>query len=107
MSPRLSPARKVAGSLPSKPKQFQQRTRRVSPKERRITSGDGVLRTHAEARRARNAQRCRHVGKFAQQPPRLPRIDDFLYPEWLRRPEGRAQPVKPLFDFLHLRLWIG
>src|SRR5579863_933618 len=59
----------------------------------------GPLRAHRESRLSRCAQRRGHVGELAQQAAGVPRVDDFLDPEWLGRAEGGTEAVQAAFDF--------
>ena len=60
-------------------------------------------RPHAERALAGRAQRRGEIGKLAQQPARLARIDDFLNQELLGGAERRGELLEPRFDLGELR----
>src|SRR5262245_42584131 len=72
-------------------------------RNRRMRHQPSVISRHASRAIAlphvpRPPQRRRDLGKVAEEPPRVARIDDFLRDERLRRAEGRAQAVDAILD---------
>ena len=75
----------------------------------RFTPRPFLLRPHPERARPRLQHTLRQVRPFAQQRPRIARIDDLFRVEALRRAERRAHRFRPRADFLQplFRLGMG